>query len=289
MRPQAFVVSNPPHDQVDYRTVASVLGLGVGDAQLKVDFAAPEVLSASDPEPAREVAGSLRAAGLNTVIVDARRLAAIHWPMPVSSFEFREDGLAARIGNEEVVLPYHHPVLGVYCKPPAYFMTGGAGGGLGEAPPEHHDVSTLIELARTGNGARVAEVIQWTAILDLYYELNGTSRRLSIVRELTDFSGLGDQTRPTPGENIQAFVAECTRRFTSITLDTRLKDVRPRQPFRMGDESFDLDMRKLFSYGTLLLRQALATVSPELGDLTQYEFASRIGYVLASGEADAGP
>ena len=69
-------------------------------------------------------------------------------------------------------------------------------------------------------------------------------------------------------------------RFEHADVDTRLEHVRPRRRFSMGDESFDIDMRKMFSYGTLLLRQALMAVSPELGDLPQYELGTRVAYIL---------
>ena len=75
-------------------------------------------------------------------------------------------------------------------------------------------------------------------------------------------------------------LAELDRRFDQPTIDTRLENVRPRQRFAMGDDTFDMDLRKLFSYGTLLLRQALMAVSPELGSLTQYELGCRVAYVL---------
>ena len=78
-----------------------------------------------------------------------------------------------------------------------------------------------------------------------------------------------------------AMLTECERRFSHIEVDQRLSGVLPRQRFAMGDMRFDPDMRKNFSYGTLLLRQALNSVSPELGDLTQFELGSRLAYVLS--------
>jgi hypothetical protein len=75
-------------------------------------------------------------------------------------------------------------------------------------------------------------------------------------------------------------VSACRRYFHDIEIDSRLEGVRPRQRFVMGEQGFDLDLRKMYSFGTLLLRQALDAVSPELKDLTQYELGSRLAYVL---------
>ena len=148
-----------------------------------------------------------------------------------------------------------------------------------DAPPADAAV------AAGAHGASLAEAIQWMAILDLYVTLDGELRRVSIVRDVTDFSGLGALRMPTANENMAATVAEVGRRFRRIDLDARLAGVLPRRRFAMGDTTFDPDLRKNFSYGTLLLRQALASVSPELGDLTQYEFSSRLAYVLSRGGA----
>ena len=80
MQPQAFVVSNPPHPQVDHEAVAATLGLAMEDARLKVGFSAPEVLTATDPAPAGEFAASLQAAGLNVTVLEGASLAAVPWP-----------------------------------------------------------------------------------------------------------------------------------------------------------------------------------------------------------------
>ena len=84
----------------------------------------------------------------------------------------------------------------------------------------------------------------------------------------------------TPGESLAVTASECERRFDHFALDMRLTGVLPRQRFAMGDPTFDPDIRKNFSYGTLLLRQALYTVSAEPGDPTQWELGSRLAYVL---------
>ena len=62
---QLFVVTDPPHRDVDHQTVAHLLGLDVQAMRLKIGFPAPEVVAATDPEPAHELADRLLDTGLN--------------------------------------------------------------------------------------------------------------------------------------------------------------------------------------------------------------------------------
>ena len=48
-----------------------------------------------------------------------------------------------------------------------------------------------------------------------------------------------------------------------------------------------MDLRKLFSFGTLLLRQVLESISPELRDIPQYELGSRLAYLMSQQSGDA--
>jgi hypothetical protein len=57
--------------------------------------------------------------------------------------------------------------------------------------------------------------------------------------------------------------------------------VRPRRRFVAGEAGFDMDLRKHYSFGTLLLRHALGSVSDEIKDLPHYEFGSRLACALA--------
>jgi len=273
VQPQIFVVSDPPHAQRDMDAVAAVLGLGVDDTRLKVDFPAPEVLMVSDPAHANDFANSLRDAGLNVQVFDGAALAEIPWPAPVSSFEFRDGGLAARVGSEDIVLPCDLPVVAVRSQPPLDFVLG-----------------TPAEVDTKADGVSIAESIQWMGLLELYYNVYGEIGRLTIVRDVTDFGGL-EGPRGTPDtvdpdsssgitDPLSAMLTACEHCFAHIEVDARLSGVLPRQRFAMGDTGFDPDMRKNFSYGTLLLRQALNSVSPDLGDLTQFELGSRLAYVL---------
>ena len=63
-------------------------------------------------------------------------------------------------------------------------------------------------------------------------------------------------------------------------MDARLENVRPRRRFVAGESGFDMDLRKHYSFGTLLLRHALEEISPELKDVPHYEYGSRLACVL---------
>jgi hypothetical protein len=267
VQPQILVVSNPPHGDIDIASVADVLGLGLEDATLKLAYSAPEVLSASGPERAAEIANDLTAAGMRVVVIDGHRMADVPWPRPASSFSFSDTALVVHVGGDTVQVGYGEPVLAIICRPPAE-LADRAGRPSGSAHV----------------GQATAEAIEWSAILDLYVSRQDGLERVTIVAGLTDFSALGAAAGLTGAHSVGAAAAECVRRFRALKLDSRLVDVRPRQRFVMGDASFDPDLRKLYSYGTLLLRQILDSISPELRDLTQFEFGSRIAYAVNEAE-----
>lgn len=263
MQPQILVVTDPPHGSVDTPAVAEILSISEHDAGLKMAFGAPEVLMATDPEPAREMALALREAGVAVKVLDGHALDRLPWPTPALSFAFGKDGLVADTPDGALSIGWDAKVFAVYCRPPVDFSAP-------EAP------AVTDKEAITGREA--AEASQWGAVLDLYVERDGTTRRLLVSEALTDFSALA-LGGPT-GDVVADMASQCRDRFENLVLDERFDRVRPRQRFRMGDESFDLDMRKLFSYGTLLLQQVLASVSDDLGSLTQYEYGSRLVYAL---------
>lgn len=263
MQPQILVVSDPPHGAVDFDLAASTLGLAIDVARLKVGFPAPEVLSASNQYRANEVADALTDAGLSVRVFDCALLARVPWGTPVSTFAFDDEGLRVRAGGEETEIAAEEPVLAVYCEPPVGFQAPFSRRTKGASP-----------------GLSFAEEVEWMPRLDLYFEHDGVLDRVTLVQGVTDFSGLGDARGEDDLASVRAAVAECERRFADLRLDARLEHVRPRQRFVMGETGFDIDLRKLYSFGTLLLRQVLDSVSPELRDLPQYELGSRMSCVL---------
>jgi len=250
--PTLLVVSNPPHGEVRVEAAAAVLGLPTDDARLKMRFSAPEILAAADPNHAADMALSLKAAGVRVEMRDGAELARLPWPTLVSSWEFGDAGLDVRAGSESVEIRYDEPVFGVFCEPPSDFR----------APAGVPDAAD--GMVRVGPVA--AEALEWVAHLDLYYQRSGVPRRLSIA-----------------GGSMVAMVDECRTRFHRLEIDARLEGVRPRRRFLAGEQGFDLDMRKRYAFGTLLLRHVLESISPDLRDVTQYELGSRLAYVLKHG------
>jgi hypothetical protein len=263
LQPQILVISNPPHGDVDLEAVADILHLSRDDVRLKIGFGAPEVLRATDWDRAREAAESLRRVGVRVAMASGADMSRVPWPEPVLSFRFSEDAFTAELRDGEISVRRDAPVMGVFCRPPANFQlkeTTGLGPGT--------------------QGLEIAEAFQWMPRLDVYFVKDGKLRRLAIVQDVADFSGL-PQVGATPAESLAATLFECQRRFTDFELDARLDNVRPRHRFVAGEAGFDVDLRKMYSFGTLLLRQALESISPELRDMPHYEFGSRLAYVLS--------
>lgn len=266
MNDTILIAADPPQADVHTGVVAQTLRLDPADVESKLRFRAPEVFMAGSQEECAEAAKALRYAGLRFRVVDGRRLAAVPWPSVALSFVLGADGLIADTPEGVVSVPWSTDVFGVLCRPPQAFRA-----------PESTPVTEPPTI-----GPAVCEATQWGALLDLYVERDGRIHRLLVSESITDFGGLGPAASVPPRDAVAETARVCLERFDCLRLDTRFDDVRPRQRFRMGDESFDIDMRKAYSYGTLLLRQLLVSVSPELGDLTQFEFASRLVYALRS-------
>jgi len=267
VQPQILVVTDPPHRDVQFASVAALLGIEETDLRAKLGYPAPEVLLATDPGPAVDFASSLRNAGLSVAVIDGRELTTVPWPRPVTSFALTDDALVAQVDGGEVSIPYTASVVGVYCTPAD---NGNAG-----------DAERSALMTNAADPIAVVEALEWSTLLDLYIDGGQPVERITFVRETTDFAGLGNARRSTAAENMATLLAELRHRFTDFALDARLEGVRPRARFVMGDKDFDYDLRKLYSFGTLLLRQILDAISRDLTDITQYELGSRLSYVLS--------
>ena len=270
MDAQLLVVSDPPHRDVDHEAVATVLGLTAEEARLKMLYTAPEVMLAWDPDRALDFAASLRATGANVALIDGRGLVDVPWPTLVDRFELGPEALRVHAAGSDREIPYGAELLAVYSSPPPGFSGGGANDQRPASEPE-------------AEGPASASAIEWTGGLDLYDRgEDGAVRRHTLSRDLTDFSGLGPAAGSmAPEARMRATIAELRARVPGLRLDDRLEHVRPRRRFVGGEVEFDLDMRKLYSFGTLLLRSVMESISPELRDLTHYELGSRLAYVLS--------
>jgi len=249
-----LVVSDPPHGDVKVEAVAVAMGLPAEHARLKVLFGAPEVLGATDLDRATDMAASLRAAGLSVQLLDGAQLTQVPWPTLVSSVDVGDDGLRVALPDRVVELAYRDPVFAVLTEPPPSFT------------PPRDAPSAVGDVALTG--AAAADVLEWAPHVDLYFSEGATPGRLSFA-----------------GEQAESVVDASEGRFTALTVDARLVGVRPRRRFVAGDHGFNPDQRKRYAYGTLLLRHALESISPDLRDLTQYELGSRLAYLLYRGRS----
>ena len=266
----SLVVSDPPHGRVDHQAVADALGLQLANTSLKIGFSGPEVLRCCDAARAVAFAHVLGDAGLRVNVVEGAELARVPWPAPISDMSFGHDGLVGLFRGRAVGIRYEEPVLAVFCKPPRNYTR----------PP------SIPPLAPTSEGLQIAEALDGMAVLDLYTRTDGQLDRVTIAQDVADFTGITGLEAVPPSERIDAMLSECGRRFQRLTVDARLENVRPRRRFVAGEAGFDVDLRKHYSFGTLLLRHALEEISPDLKDLPHYEFGSRLAYALGTGSLD---
>jgi hypothetical protein len=252
---------------VDHQAVADALGLELATASLKVAFGAPEVLRCADAARAVPFAHVLGEAGLRVSVIDGAELARVPWPAPISTMSFGPDGLVGLFRGRAVGIGYEEPVLAVFCQPPRNYTRPAA------IPP----------LSPASKGVQIAEALDGMAVLDLYTRTGGQLHRITIAQDVADFTGIDGLEDVPPAGRIEAVLSECGRRFQRLTVDARLQNVRPRRRFVAGEAGFDMDLRKHYSFGTLLLRHALEEISPELKDLPHYEYGSRLACVLGRG------
>lgn len=248
-----LVVSNPPHGgEVDVETAAALLGLDMFAARLKAVFTAPEIMFASDAARAEEFAFALGATGLSVSVVPGGALSEIPWPEPVSSLTFDVSHLRVTVLNEGIDVSYDAEVVGVHHKPPV-----------------DRSLDEAVELERavaSGHGPTIAQAIQRKEVVDLYFLDSGTVRRITIVPELL-------------GVEADHLLKELGRRCKHLALDERLVGIRPRAPYAPNARGHGPERRR-FSFGTLLLRQVLESISPELRAIPQLELGSRLAYAL---------
>ena len=258
------MVSDPPHGMVDHQAVADAIGLDVEDTSPKIRFGAPEVLRASEPARALPFAHLLSDAGLKVVLVDGIELVRIPWPSPVGSVAFTQHGLVGRFQDQDLMIRYDEAVLGVLCRPPAGYKRADV-----PLPGPH------------SRGIQIADSLDGMTMLDLYVERGDGLLRFTIAQEVLAPEGFGALRRGAPAESMKAVIDECAQRFSRFWLDARLDGVRPRRRFVAGEQGFDVDLRKHYSFGTLLLRHALGSIAEEIKDLPHYEYGSRLACAIA--------
>jgi hypothetical protein len=266
----SLVVSDPPHGRVDHQAVADALGLELASASLKIGFAAPEVLRCADPARAAAFAHLMGETGLRVGVVDGADLVRVPWPAPITTMSFGPHGLVGVFRGRAVGIRYEEPVLAVFAKPPRNYTRPAA----------------VPELSPTSKDLQIAEALDGMAILDLYTRTGGQLDRITIANDVADFTGIEGLEDVSPTDRLDAMLSECGRRFERLIVDARLVNVRPRRRFVAGEAGFDVDLRKHYSFGTLLLRHALEEISPELKELPHYEYGSRLACVLGRGSFD---
>jgi len=176
---------------------------------------------------------------------------------------FEEACLRVDLGDSEVTVGYSDSVIGVFGRP---------------EPPEEPGRSNLGRMrwhAPMLGGAPVAP--GFSPFLDLYVESDEGVLRLPIVDGGTKVAGLHqDLTGPS---GIFRVVTECEARFDGLQCDRRLVGMRTRlaQVAAGGGAS----RRSGFSFATTGLAGLLASVSPELRDISQVDLSSRLAYVTA--------
>jgi len=280
MNTNYLVVSNPPHPSADAAKAAVYFGLTAAEARMKINFPAPEIwLTDSDQQVMADVQSSLADCGVNTIVLQGDDLLRVPRQTVVTSLSSGGPQLTVHTGEGEMGLNYSALVYGVYCKPAAdVFMGAHKGANIAGDLGRPSSSVMLDRLSHTSSSMqRETEKAGSAAFLDLYVTLDGEDRRFSFVAGTTDFSALESVGR----DPLYAFVVDCERRFSALSLDRRLENVRVRARAVVGQTLPGQEQRKLFSFGSMALAKLLDDISPDLHELTQNELGSRLSYLMS--------
>ena len=100
------------------------------------------------------------------------------------------------------------------------------------------------------------------------------------MQGVTDFSGLGGAALPSAAGNLMKSVAEVEARFPHARVDRRMALLHARRRSSMtAMVAPSGQQRKGYSYGTESLTSLLASISPDLKDVSEFELSSRLAYV----------
>ncbi len=279
MNTHFLVVSNPPHKWGDATRAAPHLGMTAAEARMKMNFSAPEIwFTDTGRERMVEMQKSLAECGVNTVVLEGQDLLSVPDKNTAQSFSATDSHIAIKGDGGEFTVAYDAPVSGVYCKPAAdVFMDTRKGANLAGDWGRPSSSVMLDRMSRSSSAGTGREKNGENAsFLDLYTSLDGNARRFSFIAGITDFSSLESVGR----DPLHALVAEFESRFSDLSLDRRLENVRVRARAVVGQALPGEEQRKLFSFGSLALAKLLDDISPELHELTQNELGSRLSYLM---------
>ncbi len=253
MQNYTLVVSNPPHGrEVDLAKAAVCLGLPPTNFRMKSLFHLPEVwLVGTDRGKVEAAAQTLQDAGLSVVVVTGAEFHKVPPQGRVQSFTFGDEHFVADLRDGKVELPYDDPVLAVVHTPSS-------------------------EAAITSNADDSNRTF-----LDLYLLRGPGVQRISVLKDVVDFAGLGDMQLPSAADNMSKFMTEWETRFTGTTVVRTLMNLPPRRTVSLADLTVVEEQRKGYSYGSRGLLELLDILAPDLGSVGLADFLSRLVYLTS--------
>ena len=276
----SLVVSNPPYAEVDAVKAAEVLQLAPAEARIKANYPAPEIWLAAPNRDQLEVASrQLGEAGLSTVMLAATDLLGVPKQARATAFEVTDTHLAATVDGAVIEFPYDLPGRLVYCKPPDKLGGGRTKSTTASWVGKPSSSAMLGALSATHQMEAEADESD-LAFLDLFARVGGDERRITFVEGTVDFATRDPQQIRA---RLAALVKDCENRFTKMTCDRRMENLRVRRRTMVSTLDEMADRRKLLSYGSRALHMLLEGVSDDLAGVTQSELCSRLSYLMSRG------
>ena len=250
-----LIVSNPPHRPGDRSAAVWCFDISPMEVAAKAAYAIPEIWFAdSDRGVLAEISKVLDAVGLSTLWVREEELAPVPAPTTVDRVEFDDRGLMLEYGASQMLVRRTIPVIAVVCRPS---VSGGREAMSAAAEPHDPEIASFV---------------------DLYVRDAGALRRFSVMEGLVDFSALHDPERQGSA-TMDTFAELCEQGFPRARIDRRLVGTRVRRRRIPTDLRSAAERRAGFSFGTKRLQSLLESISPDLANVTQNDFASRLIYL----------
>jgi hypothetical protein len=221
----SLVVSNPPHAEVDAVKAAEVLQLAPAEARIKANYPAPEIwLAAPNRDQLEAAAGQLGNAGLSTAMLAATDLLDVPKQVRATAFEFTDTHLSATVDGAVLEIPYDLPGHLIYCKPPDTQEGGRTKSTTASWVGKPSTSAMLGALSASPKMEAEADGSE-LAFLDLFARVSGEERRITLVEGVVDFA-----TRDPHQIRVRlaACVRDCESRFTQMTCDRRMENLRVR-------------------------------------------------------------
>ena len=262
-----FLLSNPPHGDVDPARAASIFGLTAAEARIKLNFPGADVWFANEAgSDMSERIQELSDAGARVTVTSGQAIASLSERFEARGFAFRDDAMELRMVRDGPIrIPYSWRVHVVICRPVGQEQRGPRMTVRQAAKAANPNRSARQEARRSI--ARMKAPLD-PSFVDLYFTSGTTVMRATMWAGRVEFSGLGERKKLTERHNADALVDVLCERFPDCYEDRRLENAPAPRITLLGGRT---------------LRAHLEVVDASLKDIDEHDLLSRLSFLSVRG------